>query len=164
MGAIIAGIYSDVHPAAKLGDGTIIWDWTRIGYSIIGKNCKIHNWVHIGNYCVIGDYCNIQESAYLSDGTILGNDVFIAGGVHFTDERYPSTKIQKRHPVRVGNNVVVGNHSVIVGGVRIGNNSVIGALTKVTRDIPPNQVWTGNPMKYIYTRDEYDKRQAEEPE
>jgi UDP-2-acetamido-3-amino-2,3-dideoxy-glucuronate N-acetyltransferase len=159
----IYGKFNDIHPNAEIGEGTIVWEWCRIGNSVIGKNCKIHNWVHIGNGCKVGDNCNIQEGAYLADNTVLGNDVFVAGAVHFTDERYPSTRVQNRHPVKVGDNVVIGNHAVIIGGVKIGSGSVVAALCKVARDIPPNQVWAGDPMKYIYSRAEYDRRQSEEP-
>jgi len=51
-----------------------------------------------------------------------------------------------RRPIFIGDNVFVGSHSVILGGVSIGNNSVVGAgsvLAKV--NIPPYSLVVGNP-------------------
>ena len=36
---------------------------------------------------------------------------------------------------------------------RIGNNCIIGAGSVVTKDIPDNEIWAGNPAKLIKTRE-----------
>ena len=56
----------------------------------------------------------------------------------------PSTK-----PVIIKQNVFIGAHSTILKGVTIGENSIIGACSVVTKNIPDNEVWAGNPAKYI---------------
>ena len=40
-------------------------------------------------------------------------------------------------------------------GTKIGNNVIIGAGSVVSGKIPDNQVWAGNPAKFICTLDEY---------
>ena len=52
-------------------------------------------------------------------------------------------------PVRIKSGAWIGGHSIILKGVTIGKNSVIGAGSIVTHDIPDNEVWAGNPAKYI---------------
>ena len=42
-----------------------------------------------------------------------------------------------------------------IGRVNIGDNVVIGANSIVTKDIPSNSVYAGNPAKFICTIDEY---------
>ncbi len=37
----------------------------------------------------------------------------------------------------------------ILGGIKIGKNSMIGAGSVVTKDVPKNQIWVGNPAKFI---------------
>lgn len=49
----------------------------------------------------------------------------------------------------IGDNVVIGCHSVVLGGIRIGNNVIIGAGSVVVKDIPDNSIVAGNPAKII---------------
>ena len=51
-----------------------------------------------------------------------------------------------------GNNVFIGMNTLIVNAVKIGDNAVIGAGSIVTCDIPSNEVWAGNPAKFIKKR------------
>lgn len=51
--------------------------------------------------------------------------------------------------VEIGNNVMIGNYSVIMPGVKIGNNVIIGAHSVVTRDIEDNGVYAGVPARKI---------------
>ena len=34
-------------------------------------------------------------------------------------------------------------------GVVIGENSIVGACSVVTKNIPENQIWAGNPARFI---------------
>jgi acetyltransferase-like isoleucine patch superfamily enzyme len=52
-------------------------------------------------------------------------------------------------PVLIKKGVFIGAHSIILKGVTLGENAVIGAGSVVTRDVPSNEVWAGNPAKFI---------------
>lgn len=54
--------------------------------------------------------------------------------------------------VYIGKGAFIGAGSIICNSVTIGENSIIGAGSIVTKDIPPMQVWAGNPAKYIKDR------------
>ncbi len=54
--------------------------------------------------------------------------------------------------VNIGDNVFIGMNTLIVNSVNIGDNVVIGAGSIVTCDIPSNEVWAGNPAKFIKKR------------
>ena len=41
---------------------------------------------------------------------------------------------------------------IICNSVTIGEGSIIGAGSVVTKDIPANQVWAGNPARFIKDR------------
>lgn len=49
----------------------------------------------------------------------------------------------------IGNNVTIGCHTCIIGGIHIGNNVTIGAGSVVVKDVPDNCVVAGNPAKII---------------
>jgi len=52
-------------------------------------------------------------------------------------------------PVFIGDDVFIGANSIILKGVRIGDRAVIGAGSVVTKDIPADEIWAGNPVKFI---------------
>lgn len=87
-------------------------------------------------------------------------DIHIARGVritvgsilltHFMDV---STGTYLRGEIHIGENVHIGCNTVICKPVTIGANSIIGAGSVVTKDIPANEVWAGNPARFIRKRD-----------
>ena len=57
-------------------------------------------------------------------------------------------QIGKRHPT-IGNNVIIGAGSKILGPLEIGDNSKIGANSVVINDIPSNSTVVGIPGKVV---------------
>jgi serine O-acetyltransferase len=49
----------------------------------------------------------------------------------------------------IGDNVTLGACVTIIGKINVGNNVVIGAGSIVTKDIPDNCVFAGNPARFI---------------
>ena len=49
----------------------------------------------------------------------------------------------------IGDNVYIAANSTVIGGITIGDNVIIGAGTGVTKDIPGNSVYVGNPPRLI---------------
>ena len=86
---------------------------------------------------------------------ITGECKFIAhdGGTLIFRNQIPDLEITK--PIVVGDNVYIGEESLILPGVTIGSNVVIGARSVVTKNIPDNSVACGVPARVIKTTDEY---------
>lgn len=82
----------------------------------------------IGETAEIGDYCNLFHGVTLG-GTGSGKD---AG--------------KKRHPT-LGNNVLIGAQSILLGPINIGDNVKIGANSTVIRDIKSNTTYVGTPKE-----------------
>jgi serine acetyltransferase len=64
----------------------------------------------------------------------------------------------KKGTVVIKRNSRIGSHSVVLPGVTNGENSIIGAFSFVNKDVPPNVVAFGIPVK-VYrklTQDEID--------
>ncbi|MEY2192947.1 DapH/DapD/GlmU-related protein [Neobacillus sp. BF23-41] len=66
-------------------------------------------------------------------------------------------------PVVIGSEVMIGANSTILPGVTIGDGAIVSAGTLVHKDVPPGCFVGGNPMRFIYTKEELEKRWAEDP-
>jgi acetyltransferase-like isoleucine patch superfamily enzyme len=110
----------------------------------------------------IGSNLGISQAAIICHLYIkIGNNVKIGGGARIFDTDFHSLNpllrlnsitdcVNKRKlPVIIEDNVFIGAHSTILKGVVIGQNSVVGACSVVTKSIPSNQIWAGNPAKFI---------------
>ncbi|OUS18354.1 hypothetical protein A9Q88_00775 [Gammaproteobacteria bacterium 50_400_T64] len=58
-------------------------------------------------------------------------------------------KHSESKPIKIGENVWIGQFARINKGVVIGDNSIVGANTVVTKDIPANNIVVGNPGKIV---------------
>lgn len=58
----------------------------------------------------------------------------------------------KKHKIKIGDYVFIGARTIICSNVEIGDNAIIGAGSIVTKNIPPNQIWAGNPARFIKER------------
>jgi len=109
---------------------------------------------------IIDDNVGISNSAIVCWKKIyIGKNVMIGGGCKIYDTDFHSLILEKRlapndseiktSPIEIQSGAFIGAHSIILKGVTIGKNSVIGAGSVVTRNIPPNEIWAGNPVKFI---------------
>lgn len=49
----------------------------------------------------------------------------------------------------IGDNVYIAANATVIGPVTIGDNSIIGAGAVVTRNVPENSVYVGNPAVFL---------------
>lgn len=101
---------------------------------------------------VIGKYCLICAGVRISAATeiTIGDNCMLAHRVYVTDADWHDLYnrgmfVGKSSPVRIGNNVWIGDSAIVCKGVTIGDNSIIGAGAVVVKDVPPNVVAAGNP-------------------
>ena len=81
----------------------------------------------------------------------------LAGRAYITDSDWHGlfNRMSPGHarPVRIHNNVWIGDSAIVLKGVSIGENSIIGAGSVVTKNIPPDSIAAGNPAAVIATLD-----------
>ncbi len=82
----------------------------------------------------------------IGETAIVGDDVTLYHGVTLGGT---SLQKKKRHPT-LGNGVVIGNTSSILGDIVVGDNSRVGAGSVVLRDVPPNSTVVGVPAHIVY--------------
>ena len=141
----------------------------------MGNNCKINSGFKFNSIggqermiivtrkegkIIIGDNVGISNSSIVSiNEVIIGNNVMIGGSCKIYDNDFHSLTLANRMaktdpdiknaPVHINDGAFIGAHSIILKGVTIGKNSVIGAGSVVTKDVPDNEIWAGNPAKFI---------------
>ena len=113
---------------------------------VIGDNFRMQHNCHIG--CIksveIGENVLLGSKVYITDhfhGNITADDVDVP-----PQERTLSSK-----PVRIGNNVWIGDNVTVLPGVSLGDNVIVGANAVVTHSFPANTVIAGCPAKIIKT-------------
>ena len=108
----------------------------------------------------IGDKTGLSNCSIIcKEKIIIGENVNIGGSVKIYDTDFhnlnaknrlvESTDIPNNSEIIIGDNCFIGAHSIILKGVKIGENSIIGAGSLISKSIPENQIWAGNPAKFI---------------
>ena len=143
----------------------------RVGKNFAMNNGINHNPIGCPQPCsffvdndseiIIGDNVGISQTALISHCSIqIGKNVKIGGGTsiyttdfHSLDATIRASKDDQKNricrPVVIKDNVFIGAHTIVLKGVTIGENSVVGAGSVVTKSIPANEIWGGNPAKFI---------------
>jgi len=81
----------------------------------------------------------------IGETAVIGDDVVVFQGVTLGGS---GKEKGKRHPA-IGNNVVIGAETIILGNITIGDNVTIGAGTVITKSVPANVTIVGNPPRII---------------
>lgn len=144
-----------IHPLSDvqtkyIKDDTSIWQYCVIlPNAKIGCNCNVCAHVLIENDVIIGDNVTIKSGVQLWDGITIEDNVFIGPNVTFTNDLIPRSKVypDKFAKTLIKKGASVGANSTIIAGNTIGEYALIGAGSVVTKNIPANTVWYGNPAK-----------------
>lgn len=115
----------------------------------VQKNAKlvIGNNVGISNCSIsVAELVEIHDNVMIGSGSMIADTDFHSLNLY---ERINGNTNAKRKPVIICQGAFIGARSIILKGVTIGKNSIIGAGSVVAKDIPENEIWAGNPVKFI---------------
>lgn len=135
----------------NIGNNTCVWQFCVIlKNAIIGRNCNINANVFIEGDVIIGNNVTVKSGVQLWNGLRIYDDVFIGPNATFTNDIVPRSK---KYPDKFEQTVIergasIGANSTILAGNKIGSYSLIGAGSLVTKNVPANTVWYGNPAKH----------------
>lgn len=141
---------------SEIGEGTTIYSGAVIGTApqdlgytnentktVIGKNCKIREFVTVnrasgeGNATIIGDNCMLMTSAHVAHNCVLGNNVILANLATLAGH------------VEVGNFAFIGGTVVVHQNCRIGEMTIMGGFSGTRQDLPPYAKTEGRPAAII---------------
>ena len=143
--SIIIGNNVNVNSSLKSdpigGDTKTILYTKHDGVIRIGNGVGISNTTIVAESSVtIGDYSNIGGSTKIYDTDFHSLNPHI---------RLNGDNEVKSKPIVIGARVFIGAHCIIMKGVTIGDNSIIGAGSVVVKSVPSNEIWAGNPARFI---------------
>lgn len=166
------------HKKAIVGVGTTVGSRANC-FSVsreqieIGKSCDIQAIITAkeGATVKIGDYTTIRGNSVIgaAKSIKIGDYVIISNNVTIYDNNNHPTSPEKRlemcksgfyselwdwkyadkAPVKIGNNVWIGEKSTILKGVTIGEGAIVASHAVVTKDVPPYSIVAGNPAKVV---------------
>lgn len=123
--------------------------YLRDKVAFMGENVRLFTW-HIGTepYLIkIHDNVNVA-----SDVMFINHDVSVFNISKFLDL---DNTLDKVGTIELFDNCMVGARTILMPGCSVGKNSIIAAGSVVTKKVPDNEVWGGNPAKFIMTTKEY---------
>lgn len=115
-------------PNLKIGDGMSLGQYSHI-------TCATS--VEIGNNLLTGRYVLITDNSH---GCSNREDMHLPPMLR---------EIHSKGPVKIGNNVWIGDKASIMPGVTIGDGAIIAANSVVTHDVPAYSLAAGIPAKII---------------
>ncbi len=157
--------HKEIGRGTFIARGVQVLGWVHVQ---IGKNCvigegallsvnvRIKNFKHIliGNSVYIGRRNLISPGLQTTFGdfSITGNDCRFHASDHvFSDPFIPyvASGVTDGNVQKIGINAWLGSNVIVMGNVSIGHGCVIGALSMVTKNIPPFSIAVGNPCRVI---------------
>jgi acetyltransferase-like isoleucine patch superfamily enzyme len=155
--------FSRIAPDVKLGKNVKIHAFVNLYGCYIGDNTRIGTFVEIQKEAHIGKNCKISSHTFICKGVAIEDNVFVGHNVTFINDPYPRAtgfdgSLQTEEdwtvvPTRVETGASLGSGSTILCGVTIGKGALVGAGSVVTKDIPPYEIWAGNPARFLRKMD-----------
>lgn len=115
-----------VHPAAEVGSGSTVGPGTVLlagavltADVAVGAHVAIMPQVVLTHDCVVGDYVTIASGVRLGGGAVLAPGAYVGAGALVREK------------------------------VTVGARSLVGMGSVVLRDVPPDEVWAGNPARHL---------------
>nr|WP_051668119.1 CatB-related O-acetyltransferase [Deinococcus frigens] len=121
----------------------------------IGGRGVISSDINVEEYVYIGPRAYICPNVTIGRYTLLGPGVSILGGDHIFNNVSLPTIFSGRPSTpktTIGRDVWIGYGVIVMAGVTIGEGAIVAAGSVVTRDVPPYEIWGGNPAKLIKER------------
>lgn len=130
--------YGSIVLNSNIGKCSYIGEHTSLIYS------KVGNFTSISNYCAIGG--GAHPINWVSTSPVFNSSKSILNISMARSKFDPFTE------TLIGNDVWIGSHCLIKAGITIADGAIIGMGSVVTKDVPPYEIWAGNPAKILKKR------------
>lgn len=153
-----------VYDEVTIGSHCVIREFCSIGGAGFGfapneEGINTHI-PHIG-YTIIEDYvqifpfCNVDRGnlgkTMVGKGTVMDHHVHVSHNCIVGENNIITAGVKFAGGAEVRNNSFIGVSTAIKEKAIIGSNCITGIGSVIIKDIPDNEIWVGNPAKYLKT-------------
>ena len=148
--------HCNIDPTAKVGPASELTGVEVGRYTYIGSRCfSITS--KIGSFCSIADTCRIGGAAH--DLSYVSTSPVFFKGKNMLHKNFAQHQQQHAELTVIEHDVWLGAGAQIKSGVTVHTGAIIGMGSVVTHDVPPYEIWAGNPARKI--RDRFDEETKE---
>ena len=141
-----------------LGENSVFID-SSMGYASYVADDSYFPHTSIGRYCSIGYNSSVVIGDHPSKDFVSTHPSFYREFPSFGPRFVKKNKFEEIREVgdhgmvvKIGNDVWVGAHVIIMNGVSIGDGAIVGAGAVVTKDVPAYSIVGGVPARLIRYR------------
>lgn len=162
---VVIGDYVKIYNCVDIGNNVLIREFCSIGGEgfgfVKGSNGQNIHIPHIGKVVIsenvsIYPYTNVDRgtlgSTLIKKGTVIDHYVHIGHNTTTGENNVIAAGVVLAGGSQVENNCFIGVNTVVKEKVIIGSNVLTGMGSVVLRDIPNNEIWVGNPAKFLRER------------
>ena len=115
-----------VHPAAEIGAGSVVGPGSvLLAGTVLTADVAVGSHVAVMPQAVLTHDDRVDDYATVASGVRLGGGAVLERGAY------------------------VGSGALVREGVTVGAWSLVGMGSVVLHDVPPGQIWAGNPARYL---------------
>ena len=114
-----------------------------------------NNTVFIDKHCYFNDNMNIalseQANVFIGEEGVFSFGIWLrTADPHVIFSSVTSKRLNLSKSIFIGDHVWLGQSATILKGTEIDSGSIVGAASVVSgKKIPSNQIWAGNPVRFI---------------
>lgn len=146
--------YFEIFKGVTFGKNVIVKFPCNLYKCQIDEGCRIGPFVEIQENARIHFNCIISSHCFIAAETHIGHDSFLGHSVVTANDKNPIAfnKHWKCEAPFIYWNCSIGSNANILPGVVINKGAKIGQGAVVTKDVPYDETWVGNPARKLEKR------------
>lgn len=162
--------FTIIEPGVRLGDRctigphAVIRQWTTLGSDCVVSTGAVlgeppqdrkyqgeETYLKVGNGNQIREYVTLHRASGEGNSTVVGDNNMIMAYCHAGHNVHIGSNCQITNGVQFAGHSVIEDYAVIGGMsgfhqfVTIGTMAMVGAMSRISRDVPPYSIVEGNP-------------------